>query len=160
MDRQHNCTKLALQESGRSHPSFVMLASRGLYPLDHSFWWNGLKEPPSNRLPLPPNKPEIDEKEVSLLVLTQDLTLWNVGPFVSIEILKPRITIIAEQIKTHLTTTELEAAENYWIKVIQATHFADSQQTLSNSSSLCNNILRVGQTSNYQSILHEKHSPT
>ncbi|XP_064382855.1 uncharacterized protein LOC135331570 [Halichondria panicea] len=181
-------------------------ASRGLYPselLDHSLWWNGptwLKEPPTNwpeRLPLPPNKPEIDEKEVSLLVLTQDLTpIIPMDRFSSYDSLK-RVTAwticfnrnsqtknIAERIKTHLTTTELQAAENYWIKVIQATHFAadlDSlqrKQTLSNSSSLMSlqpfidesDILRVGgrkqlsQTSNYQSrhpaILHGKHPLT
>lgn len=55
-------------------------ASRGLYPselLNHSLWWNGptwLKEPPTSwpeKLPLPPNQQELEEKEVSLLVLTQ-----------------------------------------------------------------------------------------
>ena len=98
------------------------------------------------------------------------------GLFVSFETKNP-----AERIKTHLTTTELQAAENYWIKVIQVTHFEadlDSlqrKQTPSNSSSLLSlqpfiddsDVLRVGgrkqlsQTSSYQSrhpaILHGKH---
>ena len=58
-------------------------ASRGLYPSmlrDHSLWWNGptwLKEPRSSwpeKLPLPLNQPEVEEKEISLHILTQDLT--------------------------------------------------------------------------------------
>ena len=55
---------------------------RGLYPselLDHSLWWNGptwLKKPPTSwpeKLPLPPNESDVEDKEVSLLVLTQNL---------------------------------------------------------------------------------------
>ena len=55
-------------------------ASRGIYPfelLQHSLWWNGptwLKKPPAGwlqRLPLPPNQPESEEKEILLHAFAQ-----------------------------------------------------------------------------------------
>ena len=183
-------------------------ASRGLYPselLNHTLWWNGpdwLKDPPSNwpaKLPLPPNQHEIDEKEVSLHVhvLTETPTpIIPIDRFSSFDHLK-RITAwtvrftrncqtksSAERNKAHLTVPELQAAENYWIKIMQSTHFKSDlislkgSQSLSRSSSLLplqpfiddSDILRVSgrrqlsQTSNYRSrhpaILHGKHPLT
>ena len=89
-----------------------------------------------------------------------------------------------EQNKGHLPALELQAAEQYWIKVIQASHFEldltslRGKQSLSKSSSLLSlhpfldesGVLRVGgrrrlaQMTDYQSrhpaILHGKHPLT
>ncbi len=181
-------------------------ASRGLYPselLNHSLWWNGptwLKESPSHwpeKPPLSPNQQEIDEREMSLHVLAQTLLpIIPINQFSNFVTLK-RITAwilrfirnclhknSSERNKAHLTTSELQAAENYWIKVIQSTHFESDltslqrKQSLPRSSSLLplqpfiddSGVLRVGgrrqlsQTSNYQSrhpaIVHGKHPLT
>ncbi len=177
-------------------------ASRGIYPsalLNDTLWWNGptwLTGPPSNwpdQLSLPPNKQELEEREVSLLVMTEKLSpIIPINQFSSFDHLKcitvwtirfitnSRSKNPLERNKLHLTTMELQSAENYWIKVIQLVHFQSDRmslkgsKTLSSSSSLLplqpfldsSDILRVGgrrqlsQTS-YQSrhpaILHGKH---
>ncbi|XP_064387758.1 uncharacterized protein LOC135335954 [Halichondria panicea] len=177
-------------------------ASRGLYPselLNHSLWWEGpiwLKESSSSwpeKFPLPSNKKEIEESKVALSALTLTPTpIIPVDRFSGYSHLK-RITAWmirfvtnfqtkdhAERSKGNLSISELQAAENYWVKLIQTTHFeADivslqRKHALSASSPLLplqpfidsSNILRVGgrrqlsQTSyqsQHQTILHGKH---
>ncbi|XP_064386059.1 uncharacterized protein LOC135334711 [Halichondria panicea] len=177
-------------------------ASRGLYPselLNHSLWWDGpiwLKESSSSwpeKFPLPSNKKEIEESEVALSALTLIPTpIIPVDRFSGYSHLK-RITewMIrfvtnfqtknhAERSKGNLSISELQAAENYWVKLIQTTHFGadivslQRKHALSASSPLLplqpfidsSNILRVGgrrqlsQTSyqsQHQTILHGKH---
>ena len=120
-------------------------ASRGLYLselIEHSLWRNDptwLKQPSLNwpeKVPLPPKQQEVEEKEISLLVVTRPSDpIIYIDKFSSYDHLK-RVTawIIcfiknsqtknsAERNKGYLTTTELQTAENYWIKVIQVTHF-------------------------------------
>ncbi len=180
-------------------------ASRGLYPselLNHSLWWDGpvwLKESSSSwpkKFPLPSNKQEIEEREVSLSALTltptpiipidrfsgyshlKRITAWMIR-FISNSQTKNH----AERSKGNLSIAELQAAENYWVKLIQSTHFGSDtnslqrKHTLSASSPLLplqpfidsSNVLRVGgrrqlsQTpyqSQHQIILHGKHSLT
>ena len=98
--------------------------------------WTYLPSSWREKLPLPLNQPEVEEKEISLHILTQDLTpIVPVDKFFSFDHLK-RITAwiirfiqnsqtknTAEQVKAPLTTIELQAVENQWIKVIQVTHF-------------------------------------
>ena len=181
-------------------------ASRGLYPselLEYSLWWNGpdwLDKSPSEwpeQLPLQPNQVEVDSPEVSLHTATRTvIPIVPIGRFSSFNHLK-RVTawmlrfIGNCQIKDPLmrnscplVATELQAAENYWIKLIQSAHFEEdltslrTKQSLSKSSSLLHlqpflddsGILRVGgrrqlsQTSGYRSrhpaILHGRHPLT
>ncbi len=180
-------------------------AYRGLYPsqlIEHALWWDGpdwLKESKSNwpeTQPLP-SKHQVGKEEVSLLahscapihIISNDQFssyqhLRRITAWILRFIHNTRIKNPTERSKTHLTMPELQLAENYWIKVIQSTHFASDltsiqdKDTLSKSSSLLplqpfldsSNILRVGgrrqlsQTSNYQSrhsvILHGKHQIT
>ena len=155
-------------------------ASRGLYPselLDHSLWWSGptwLKKPPTSwpeKLPLPPNESDVEDKEVSLLVLTPNLNpVIPIDKFSSFDHLKRitawvirftrncRIKNAVERTKSPLTTSELQTAESHWIKIIQVTHFESDlgsiqgRHALSKSSSLlplqpfldASDILRVG----------------
>lgn len=90
---------------------------------------------------------------------------------------------LTERNKSYLTISELQVAENYWIKVIQVSHFDSDltslrrKHTLPNSSSLLplkpfidsSDVLRVGgrkqlsQTSyrsRHPAILHGKHPLT
>jgi len=180
-------------------------ASRGLYPselLNHSLWWDGptwLKKPPGSwpeRMPIPPNQQEVEQGEVSLhmhaltpkpLIPIDRVSSFNhlkrVTAWILRSIQNSRMKRHADRNKSNLSTSELQRAEDYWIKLIQLAHFESDMITLQRkgtlppSSSLLplqpfidsSRLLRVGgrrqlsQTS-YQSqhpiILHGKHPLT
>ena len=180
-------------------------ASRGLYPselLNHSLWWDGptwLKKPPGSwpeRMPIPPNQQEVEQGEVSLhihaltpkpIIPIDRFSSFNHLKRVTAWILRfiqnSRMKRHADRNKSNLSTSELQTAEDYWIKLIQLAHFESDMITLQRkgtlppSSSLLplqpfidsSRLLRVGgrrqlsQTS-YQSqhpiILHGKHPLT
>ena len=180
-------------------------ASRGLYPselLNHSLWWDGptwLKKPPGSwpeRMPIPPNQQEVEQGEVSLhmhaltpkpIIPIDRFSSFNHLKRVTAWILRfiqnSRMKRHTDRNKLNLSTSELQRAEDYWIKLIQLAHFEldmitlQRKGTLPPSSSLLplqpfidsSRLLRVGgrrqlsQTS-YQSqhpiILHGKHPLT
>ncbi len=180
-------------------------ASRGLYPselLDHPLWWSGpdwLKQDQTNwptQVELTPNSHDDEGTEISLVVIqTFPQPVIPVDRFSKLNQLK-RVTcwIIrfiknsrfkdhSKRILTPLTMSELQEAENYWIKIIQAAHFKTeiehilSKQPLSKSNSLLilnpivdnYNLLRVGGRrqlsatpyhSKHPLILHAKHKLT
>ena len=120
-------------------------ASRGIYPselLQHSLWWNGptwLKKPPAGwlkRLPLSPNQPESEEKEISLHAFAQvPLSVMPPDRVSSYTKLK-RVTAWvlrfitnsqrnkSDRLISPLTTRELQDAESHWVRFIQDIHFA------------------------------------
>ena len=167
-------------------------ASRGLYPselLDHPLWWSGpdwLKQDQTNWPTLTPNNHDDEGTEISLVVIqTFPQPVIPVDRFSKLNQLK-RVTcwIIrfiknsrfkdhSKRILTPLTMSELQEAENYWIKIIQAAHFKTeiehilSKQPLSKSNSLLTlnpivdnyNLLRVGGRRQLSATpYHSKHS--
>ena len=120
-------------------------ASRGLFPselVQHSLWWDGpqwLKQSPADwpkQNPLPPSDLPEEERELALQATVADHSpTIPVDRYSSFDRLK-RVTAWIlrfvnncrnrSQKKTSpLSIGELKAAERYWIKIIQDTHFLE-----------------------------------
>ena len=175
-------------------------ASRGLFPaelLNHSLWWNGpawLRELPElwpqfNKedvttdceevcfsLIVKPAEPVIDFNRHSSFTKLKRNTAWILR-FVNNCRKSERMQL------SHLTATELQEAERYWLYISQSDHFLEEIQALKNSQvisrSSClltlhpfldsNSSLRVGGRQNQSSlsspsqhpvIVHGKHPIT
>ena len=175
-------------------------ASRGLFPyelLHHKLWWNGPDwlRLPSSFWPHQPKPPQIEHsEEISLhTVAVEKAPIFPTDRYSSFTRVK-RITAWVLRFvngcrtkKTNksssLSTQELQAAEAYWVTVVQQDHFAKEltaikeSQKLHNSSPLLSlrpildspGLLRVGGrecnsaapfSSQHPIILHGKHPIT
>ena len=134
--------------SGQHNPADC--ASRGLFPselVQHSLWWDGpqwLKQSPADwpkQSPLPPSDLPEEEREVALHTTVADHSpVIPVDRYSSFDRLK-RVTAWilrfvhncqnhAEKKSSSLSVCELKAAERYWIKIVQNTHFLEEINSL------------------------------
>ena len=170
-------------------------ASRGLYPselLHHTLWWNGptwLKETPAHwpqEVPLPPNQPADEEKEISLHVITtQTSPIIPTDKYSNFNHLKHVTAWCLRFIKNcqihnqdklkspSLSAQELQQAEYYWLQRIQDSHFEDEssaskvRRPLNSSSPLISlrpfidssNLLRVGGRQQLSKIQYQSQHP-
>ena len=180
-------------------------ASRGLFPselLDHALWWNGpawLRMHSSawpHQLMVPDTETECSE-EISLHMIAIERAPIVATDHYSSFIRLKRVTawvlrfthncrtrkISNTQLSPNLTTAELQAAETYWLSIVQQDHFAEELNALKQSREIrdssallplrpildSSGLLRVGgQACNSTSpfsrqhpvILHGKHSIT
>ena len=128
-------------------------ASRGIFPselLEHQLWWycpEWLRLPPRpQQSELPLNKTLKEEKQISFHTVTQEVaTIIPADRFLCYTRLKyvtAWIFLFLNNCRSHknssphLTTTEIQVAETYWVSVIQRDHFTKEIQAIKDNRAL------------------------